>query len=82
LVPPNHSYWRTLPAEKLYAGALLSYFLYREMPFRNFYARVFVMAAWWNRLTSNYIPHYLLYGDTKMIVAYDKWRLKDVRCYD
>jgi len=51
---PNHTYWRGWPMEKLTVTLFGSYFLLRELPFRNFYARVWVMFFWWAKVSDYY----------------------------
>jgi len=43
LIKPNHTYYRGWTMDKFVGGFGLSYLLLRELPLRNFYARVFVM---------------------------------------
>jgi hypothetical protein len=43
LYKPNHTYYRSWTIDKFLGGFGVSYLFLRELPVRNFYARVFIM---------------------------------------
>jgi len=82
LIKPNHSYWRSLPLEKFYSGLFFGYFILRELPLRNFYARVIIMFAWYSKVYDVFKTFHPLQSPQGVIVgSADRWSLWDVKCY-
>jgi hypothetical protein len=83
LFKPNHTYYRQLPIDKFFGGFALFYFIMREVPLRNFYARVFVMYCFFAKLYDHFKTPLPFFGPQATLnVAYDRWYLWDLRCYD
>jgi len=83
LIKPNHTYYRSFTIDKFLAGFGIGYLLLRELPLRNFYARVFIMYVFAAKLMDHLkspIPFLGPNGD--LIAAADRWAFWDVRCYD
>jgi hypothetical protein len=49
-IAPNHTYFRAMPQMKFWAGFGLGYLVLREIPVRNFYARIFIMGGLFAKL--------------------------------
>jgi len=84
LIKPNHTYYRSWTIEKFFGGLLGGYFIMREIPFRNFWARCFVMWAYAAKILDHMkspIP-YQGYPVGDIVMAADRWAFWDIRCYD
>jgi len=83
LFKPNHTYYRHLPIDKFFGGFALSYLVLRELPLRNFYARVFTMSCLLAKMYDHMsTPLPSMQPNIFLNVAYDRWQLWDLRCYD
>jgi len=83
LIKPNHSYYRNWPYEKFFGGIFLGYFILREIPLRNFYARVIIMFAWYGKLLDYFKSfHPFQVPNGSVVGSTDRWRHWDLRCYD
>jgi len=83
LIKPNHTFYRTLPIEKFVGGMFAGYFILREIPFRNFYARCFIMFWYFAKVMDHFRspwPNNYYMGD--LVMAADRWAFWDLRCYD
>eukprot|EP01015_Nassula_variabilis_P010721 TRINITY_DN186_c0_g1_i10.p1 TRINITY_DN186_c0_g1~~TRINITY_DN186_c0_g1_i10.p1 ORF type:complete len:270 (-),score=53.73 TRINITY_DN186_c0_g1_i10:50-859(-) len=80
---PNHTYYRHFNIDKFWAGLGLGYLLIRELPVRNFYARVFIMWIYLAKVLDHYpsiFPNFAPMG--RIVAQADRWILEDIRCYD
>jgi len=83
LFKPNHTYYRQWPIDKFFGGFALSYLVLRELPIRNFYARVFTMWIFAAKLYDHFKSPWPFNGPQATLnMAYDRWYLWDLRCYD
>jgi len=83
LYKPNHSYYRQWPIDKFFGGFAMFYFIMREIPLRNFYARCFVMYCFFAKLYDHFKTPLPYFGPQATLqMAYDRWTLWDLRCYD
>jgi hypothetical protein len=83
LFKPNHSFYRQWPIDKFFGGFGLAYFIMREIPVRNFYARCFLMYAFFAKLYDHFHSPFPFFGpQATLIMAYDRWILGELRCYD
>jgi hypothetical protein len=83
LIKPNHTFYRQWPIDKFFGGFGLFYLIFREIPLRNFYARVFVMWAFMAKLYDHFKTPMPFSGPQATLnMAYDRWALWDLRCYD
>jgi len=83
LYKPNHSYYRQWPVDKFFGGFALFYFIMREIPLRNFYARCFVMYCFFAKLYDHFKTPFPYFGPQATLnMASDRWALWDLRCYD
>mmetsp|Transcript_69230 Transcript_69230/g.80766 ORF Transcript_69230/g.80766 Transcript_69230/m.80766 type:complete len:250 (-) Transcript_69230:69-818(-) len=83
-IKPNHTFYREFTWEKFFSGFGVGYVFLRELPLRNFYARVLVMyifaAKFLDHLKSPFPS--LLIPQGQVVGAKDQWHHWDVRCYD
>jgi hypothetical protein len=83
LFKPDHSYYRQWPIDKFFGGFGLGYLLFRELPIRNFYARVFVMSCFLAKLYDHFATPFPSFSPQIFLQgAHDRWKLWDLRCYD
>lgn len=82
LITPNHTFYRNWTYEKFIGGFGLSYLLLRELPLRNFYARVFVMYVFAAKVLDHLGNPFPFSGHGTIVGAADRWHHWDVRCYD
>lgn len=82
-IKPNHSYYRQMPIDKFFAGFAGFYFIFREIPIRNFYARAFIMYAFFAKIFDHMNSPWPFFGPQFRIqTAADRWYMQDLRCYD
>lgn len=83
LYPVNHTYYRSWTIDKFFGGFGLSYIFLRELPVRNFYARVFIMYAFASKLL-DHMKTFLPFGGPNgtIIAASDSHHHWDIRCFD
>jgi len=83
LIKPNHTYYRNATIDKFLAGFGLGYLVLRELPLRNFYARVFIMYVFAAKLLDHLHSPLPFFGPSGNLVASaDRWAFWDLRCYD
>jgi hypothetical protein len=83
LFKPNHTFYRQWPIDKFFGGFALSYFAVRELPFRNFYARVFIMSIFFAKMYDHMNSPLPFFGPQfNLNMALDRWYMWDLRCYD
>jgi hypothetical protein len=83
LFKPNHTYYRSWTIDKFMGGFAVSYIFLRELPVRNFYARVFLMYIFAAKILDHMKTIWPFGGPCgDIIAASDNWQHWDVRCYD
>ena len=82
VLKPDHTFYREATWDKFFAGFGFGYLLFRELPFRNFYARSFLMIIYFGKIFDHFpiLPYSGRNG--KVTTAYDGWHNWDIRCYD
>lgn len=84
LIKPNHSFYREYTWDKFFAGFGISYVFLRELPVRNFYARVLLMYVFAAKVLDHLkspmpslgVPQGQVHG------VRDRWTHWDIKCYD
>jgi len=56
LYPTDHSFYRSWTIDKFVGGFGVSYIFLRELPFRNFYARFFLMYVFFAKVFDHFSP--------------------------
>ncbi|CAD8060603.1 unnamed protein product [Paramecium primaurelia] len=80
-IKPNHTYWREWTVTKWMSGFGLGYLVLRELPLRNFYARVFVMWIFLAKLSDHFTSILPYHGKMVISTQSDRFTNKDINQY-